>query len=76
MFERVIHADWVSSVPPIAFACFVIAFGLVLFRALTLPKKEIERISRMPLDDQPPGTAPEQSEAGSAAKNASPSPQP
>lgn len=51
MFQRVIHADWVSIVPPIAFACFVIAFGLVIFRALSLPKKEIERIARLPLDE-------------------------
>lgn len=51
MFQRIIHADWVSIVPPIAFACFVIAFGLVLFRALSLPKKEIERIARLPLDE-------------------------
>ncbi len=52
MFDRVIHSEWVSIVPPIAFACFTIAFGLVLFKALTLPNKEIERISRLPLEGE------------------------
>lgn len=51
IFERVIHADWVTLVPIIAFVCFALAFGIIIFRALRMPRKEIERLSRLPLDD-------------------------
>ncbi len=51
MFERVTHADWVSVVPFVAFVCFTAAFAMIVIRALRIPRKEVDRLSRMPLED-------------------------
>ncbi len=52
IFDRVLHANWVSIVPYIALTCFIVAFAFIIFSALRMPRKDAERLSRLPLADE------------------------
>ena len=51
MFKRVVHEDWVSIVPMIAFGILFLVFIIATIRALILRPAERERMSQLPLDD-------------------------
>jgi hypothetical protein len=50
MFHRVIHENWTTIVPIISFVVTAGVFLFVSIRAICLPKKRRERLSRIPLD--------------------------
>lgn len=50
------HAD-LAIFPEIAMVIFLAVFVLAMARLARRPRAEIERLSRMPLDDDPPGHA-------------------
>jgi hypothetical protein len=53
MFKRIVHEDWVSIVPMIAFGFLFVVFLLATVRALRLRPSERERMATLPLDDSP-----------------------
>jgi len=57
MFKRIIHEDWVSIVPMIAFGVLFIVFLVTTIRAIRLKPKERERMGSMPLDEDSDSSA-------------------
>lgn len=51
MFKRVILESWHDYVPYICFALIAGAFAAIVIRAVMMKKSEVERIARLPLDD-------------------------
>ena len=51
MFKRVILEGWHDYVPYVCFALIAGAFAAIVIRALLMKKSEVERIARLPLDD-------------------------
>ncbi len=51
MFKRVVHEDWTTIVPMIAFALMFGVFVVTTIRALRLGKSERERLATLPLND-------------------------
>ncbi len=51
MFKRVVHEDWTTVVPMIAFGLMFAVFVVTTIRALRLEKSERERLATLPLND-------------------------
>jgi cbb3-type cytochrome oxidase subunit 3 len=54
MFKTVDFPWWTPVVVTVAFILIAGVFLAVVIRALRTPKKEIDRLSRLPLEDDPP----------------------
>lgn len=54
MFKTVHFPDWTPGAVIVAFVLIAGVFAFVVIRALRTPRKEIERLSRLPLEDDPP----------------------
>ncbi|MEM8954663.1 MAG: hypothetical protein AAGD22_10970 [Verrucomicrobiota bacterium] len=53
MFQRLNLESWHGIIPIVA---FILTFGVFIYfvvRALTMKKKDVKHISRLPLDDDP-----------------------
>lgn len=50
MFKRVILESWHEYVPYVCFALIAGAFATIVIRALLMKKSEVERIARLPLE--------------------------
>jgi hypothetical protein len=57
MFKRIIHEDWVSIIPMIAFGVLFTVFLITTIRAIRLKPKERERMGSMPLDEDSDSSA-------------------
>ncbi|MEX2578985.1 MAG: hypothetical protein WD342_08000 [Verrucomicrobiales bacterium] len=57
MFKRVILESWHDYVPYVCFALIAGAFAAIVIRALLMKKSEVERIARLPLDEDPESQA-------------------
>lgn len=53
MFKRVILEDWASIVPMIAFGVLFVVFAVTTVRAVMIRPKDRERMSRLPLEEDP-----------------------
>ncbi|GAA5482823.1 hypothetical protein [Haloferula sargassicola] len=53
MFKRIIYDDWMTIVPVIAFGIMFTVFIVSTIRALRIRPTERERLSSLPLDEQP-----------------------
>lgn len=51
MFKRVVHEDWTTIVPMIAFGLMFAVFVITTIRALRLGKSEREHLATLPLKD-------------------------
>lgn len=51
LFKRVVHEDWTTLVPMIAFFLMFGVFAVTTIRALRLDKSERERLATLPLKD-------------------------
>ncbi|MEC5125771.1 hypothetical protein VSU19_03350 [Verrucomicrobiales bacterium BCK34] len=51
MFRRVILESWHDYVPYVCFALIGGAFIMILIRAFTMSKDDVDRISHIPLED-------------------------
>ena len=51
MFKRIIHEDWVSIIPMIAFGVLFTVFLITTIRAIRLKPSERDRLGSLPLDD-------------------------
>jgi len=51
MFKRLILEHWHGFVPYLCFTTVAVIFGLGVIYALRLKKEEVERLSRLPLED-------------------------
>jgi len=54
MFKRILHDDWTSVVPIIAFVLTFTFFVVIIVRSMRMKKSERERLSSLPLDDDQP----------------------
>ncbi len=52
MLQRVAYTDWHLLFPKIGIALFLIAFGIIVWKALSMEKRDSDRASRLPLDDE------------------------
>ena len=52
MFRRVILENWLEFVPYLCFSLIAGAFLIIVIRAIMMKKKEVERLSRLPLADE------------------------
>jgi cbb3-type cytochrome oxidase subunit 3 len=43
--------EWQTLLPQIGFTLFAIAFAVVVWRVFNINKQDLERVSRMPLND-------------------------
>ena len=57
MFQRLLYEDWQLVFPVVAFAVAAGVFGLVVWRALRMKRPQLERLARLPLDDDSPASA-------------------
>jgi len=51
MFKRIVHEDWVSIVPMIAFGFLFAVFLITTIRAIRLKPAERDRMGALPLAD-------------------------
>ncbi len=51
MFKRVVHDDWTTIVPMIAFGLMFAVFAITTIRAMRLDRSERERLATLPLKD-------------------------
>ena len=51
MFKRVVHEEWTTLVPIIAFCLMFAVFIVTTIRAIRLDKSERERLATLPLKD-------------------------
>ncbi len=54
MFQRVIYEDWQLVFPIVAFAAAVAICGAVVWRAVRMPRGQLDRLAQMPLEDEVP----------------------
>jgi hypothetical protein len=54
MFKRILHDDWTSVVPIIAFALTFTFFVVMIVRSMRMKKSVREHLSSLPLDDDQP----------------------
>jgi hypothetical protein len=57
MFKRIIHEDWVSIIPMIAFGVLFVVFVVTTIRAIRLKPSERDRMGSLPLDDDSDSSA-------------------
>lgn len=53
MFERIVYEDWHVVFPVTAFIVAAIFFTVMSWRALRMKRPQIERLARLPLEDDP-----------------------
>ncbi len=51
MFDRIIYADWHVVFPVIAFLAAATFFTVMSWRALRMKRTDVERLARLPLQD-------------------------
>jgi len=56
MFQRVIYEDWHLVIAVVAFAVTATFFGAMIWRAVHMQRGRLDRLARMPLDDEPLNT--------------------
>jgi len=54
MFKRILHEDWTSVVPFIAFTVTFTFFIVIIIHSIRMKKSEREHLSSLPLDDDQP----------------------
>jgi flagellar biogenesis protein FliO len=52
MFQRVFYEDWQLVFPFVAFAAAVAFFCAVIWRAVRMQRRQLDRLARMPLEDE------------------------
>lgn len=57
MFREVVYPDWAAICTVVAFVIVLAVFIAMVVRAVRMPKKEVERMSEMPLKDSTPRDA-------------------
>ena len=55
MWNRIEYAEWVAVIPIIAFVLTFSVFVILVTRAMCMKKTRIAELSRLPLDQEPPG---------------------
>lgn len=65
MFKRVILESWHDYIPYVCFALIAGAFLAIVIRAMLMKKSEVDRISRLPLDENSKATEPNSSKEDS-----------
>lgn len=56
MFQRILHEEWVTTLPIATFCVFAAVFAITTFQALRLKPNERRRMAALPLDDDAPIT--------------------
>ena len=56
MFKRILHEEWATVVPIIAFAFTFTIFIVALVRSLRMKKEAREHLSSLPLEDDSTAT--------------------
>ena len=51
LFKRVVHEEWTTLVPMVAFSLMFAVFVVTTIRALRIGKTERERLATLPLKD-------------------------
>ena len=51
MWKRIEYMEWQTLLPQIGFTLFAIAFVVIVWRVFKIKKKDLERVSHMPLED-------------------------
>jgi hypothetical protein len=54
MFQRVFYEDWQLVFAMVAFAAAVTLCGAVVWRAVRMQRGQLDRLARMPLEDDAP----------------------
>ena len=54
MFKRILHEDWTSIVPIIAFALTFTIFVVAIVRSIRMKKAMSEHLAALPLQDDTP----------------------
>lgn len=58
MFRRVILESWHEEVPYTCFTLIAVAFLVILFRAIFMKPADLDRLSKLPLEnDEEPATS-------------------
>ena len=52
MFKRVILEDWHQILPLIGFGIIFVIFIFLSIRAILMKKKDVERLAKLPLEDE------------------------
>lgn len=52
MWKRIEYMEWQTLLPQIGFVLFAIAFLLIVWRVFKMKRKDLDRASRMPLEDE------------------------
>ncbi len=52
MWSRIAYMEWQTLLPQIGFALFALAFVLAIWRTFKMSPSELERASRLPLEDE------------------------
>ena len=52
MFKRILHDDWTTIVPIIAFVITFTFFVVMVVRAVKMKKSEQDHLSSLPLEDE------------------------
>lgn len=51
MWKRIEYMDWQTLLPQIGFILFAIAFLVVVWQVFKISKQDLDRTSRLPLED-------------------------
>ena len=62
MFEQVEFQSWADVCAIVAFTIFTALFLYILFRVVRMPRKEVTRLSSLPLEDTEKNSINEQQE--------------
>lgn len=54
MFKRILHEDWTTIVPVIAFGITFTFFIVMIVRSIRMKKSERDHLSSLPLEDDTP----------------------
>jgi len=54
MFQRVSYEAWQMVFPIVAFAVAATIFGAVIWRAIRMQRAQLDRLARLPLEDDAP----------------------
>lgn len=75
MFQRLIYPDWQLVFPIVAFVAAAAIFGVMTSGALRMKRPQVERLARLPLEDEGPSASrdglPTASAVGRAARSSS-----
>ncbi len=56
MFERIQYEDWHVVFPIVAFVVAAVFFTFMSWRALRMKRPQVDRLARLPLDEDAPKT--------------------